>query len=133
MRTLARLTFAFVVTALLLSIHSTAQSIAEQKKTVVFLFGTVHPLNPDKTPMKDAQGHPISVEVVLGTGFFVGYPDPRGGPTFVFNYLVTAKHVLLDADGTLLPTVKVRLNLKSPTADPGFGFVNLPVKNSQKQ
>jgi hypothetical protein len=120
-----------VVVVLFVSTYSPSQSIADQKQTVAFIFGTVHPLNADKTPIKDALGKPLAVDIVLGTGFFVYYPDPRGGPTYGFVYLVTAKHVLRDTDGTFLPAIKVRLNLQSPTADPGFGFATLPVTDNR--
>src|SRR5579872_980551 len=98
---------------------SMAQSIVEQKETVAFVFGTVH--------LKDPQGHPAAIEMALGTGFFVSYPDTRGGPDFGFFYFVTAKHVLRDIDGSFLSSVRLRLNLKSSAADPGFDFINVPV------
>ena len=107
-----------------------AQSLAEQKAAVTFIFGTVHPLNADKTPVKDAKGNPIELEMPLGTGFFVSYPDPRGGPDYSFVYLVTAKHVLRDFSGTFLPKLKLRLNLKSPSEQTGFDFITeVPVRN----
>jgi hypothetical protein len=98
-----------------------AQSIADQKQTIAFIFGTIH--------LKDAQGHPVAIESPLGTGFLVSYPDLRGVPTYHFVYLVTAKHVSRDADGSFLKNVRVRLNLSSSAADPGFGFAELPVTN----
>ncbi len=70
---------------------SVGQSINEQKKAVVFIFGTIHPLNPDKTAITDTDGNQVGVEIPLGTGFFVDYPDQRPGCEIV--YLVTAKHV----------------------------------------
>jgi hypothetical protein len=113
--------------------HLAAQAITEQKQVVAFLFGTVHPLNPDKTPIKEStNGHPLEVETPLGTGFFVKYPDSRGGPTYGFVYLVTAKHVLRDSDGTFLPKVKARLNLRKPTDDTGVDFINdIPVADAK--
>lgn len=114
-----------------LAAQSTARAITEQKQTVVFLFGTLHPLNSDKTPMNDANGHPLEVESPLGTGFVIKYPDPRGGPDFGFIYLVTAKHVLRDFDGTFLRKLKVRMNLKKPTDDTGVGFItDVPVADA---
>jgi hypothetical protein len=46
---------------------------------------------------------------------------------------VTAKHVLRDYDGTFLPKLKVRLNLKQPaTGDVGYGFIdNVPVADAK--
>ena len=82
------------------------QVINEQKKTVTFMFGKVH--------TKDRAGNPIQVEIPLGTGFFVIYPDPRGGPDFAFVYLVTAKHVLQDTDGTFLRELSLRMSLEQP-------------------
>src|SRR5260370_956270 len=78
------------------------QTISEQKKAVVFIFGTIHPLNPDNSAMRDIQGNRVAVNVPLGTGFFVGYPDRRLWAGHNFSYLVTAKHVLQDVDGTFL-------------------------------
>jgi hypothetical protein len=89
------------------------QSISEQKEAVVFIFGTIHPLNPDKTAMTDRGGSPLAVSVPLGTGFLVSYADHRHGTHHEFSYLVTAKHVLKDANGTFLSRVSIRLNLKS--------------------
>ncbi len=109
----AGLVLLFVLTAMCCQLA--AQAITEQKRVVAFLFGTVHPLNADKQPMKDSKGNVIAVDAPLGTGFFVNYPDPRGGPAYNFTYLVTAKHVLRDYDGTFLPKLKVRLNLKTLT------------------
>lgn len=79
------------------------QSIDEQKKAVVFIFGTIHPLNPDRTPMTDSQGNRVAVSLPLGTGFFVGYADWRRGPNYQFSYLVTARHVLQDVDAPFYP------------------------------
>src|SRR5258708_40047715 len=108
------------------------QSISEQKKAVVFIFGTIHPLNPDNSAMRDIQGNRVAVNVPLGTGFFVGYPDRRLGAGYNFCYLVTAKHVLQDVDGTFLASVTVRLNLKSPTGDSEVGFIrDIPVTDAQ--
>ncbi len=108
------------------------QSIPEQKAAVVFIFGTVHPLNPDKTAMTDAGGNRLAVNVPLGTGFFVSYPDRRGGPNYQFSYVITAKHVLQDVDGSFLPSVSIRLNLKSATGDMEVGFIrDIPVTDAQ--
>ena len=107
---------------------SFGQDVSEQKKAVCFVFGTVHPRNPDGTPVKTSAGKPLAVEQPLGTAFFVMYPDTRGGPDFGFVYLVTAKHVLKDADGTFLKQVKVRVNLKD---EKGVDFIpNIPVADS---
>src|SRR5271155_3219939 len=118
--------------ALTLPSPAVGQSIlSQQKQAVVFLFGTVHPVNPDKTPKKDAKGNPISLEMPLGTGFFVAYPDPRGGPSYFFGYLATAKHVLRDADGSFLHTVNVRINLKTPHGDSLVDFIkDFPVADA---
>ena len=108
------------------------QSITEQKKAVVFIFGNIHPLNPDKTAMTDASGKPLAVNVPLGTGFFVGYADRRGGPEYQFSYLVTAKHVLQDIDGSFLSSVSIRLNSKSAGGDTKVGFMrDIPVTDAQ--
>lgn len=97
-----------------------AQSqIGEQKKAIGFVFGTVH--------LKDQNGQPISMEMPLGTAYFVFYPDSRLGQGG-FCYLVTAKHVLKDTDGHYLSEIKLRLNLKG---DQGTGFIeHIPVSDS---
>ena len=103
-------------------------AVSQQKEAVVFIFGTVHPINPDKTPRLDAAGKPVALNMPLGTGFFVGYPDTRGGPNFTFCYLVTAKHVLRDSDGTFLRTVSLRVNLKPAVGDSNTDFITpIPV------
>jgi hypothetical protein len=108
------------------------QKISEQKKAVVFIFGTIHPLNPDKTAMTDSGGNPLAVGVPLGTGFLVSYADHSHGSRSEFSYLVTAKHVLKDVDGTFLPRVTIRLNLRSPVGDSAVGFIrDIPVTDAQ--
>jgi hypothetical protein len=76
-----------------------AQEIIEQKKSMAFAFGTIHPRNADGTPIKGPSAKPLEVDGALGTVFFVGYPDARGGPDYAFIYVVTAKHVLKDTGG----------------------------------
>jgi hypothetical protein len=111
-----------------------AQDIAEQKKAVAFAFGTVHPRNQDGTPMKNSSGAPLSLESPLGTVFFVWYPDARGGSDYGFGYLVTAKHVLKDNDGTFLKDISVRLNLAQTSGSLAFESVNnIPVADAQGQ
>jgi hypothetical protein len=97
-------------------------AIAEQKKAVVFIFGTIHPLSANKAPMTDRDGGRTSVDVPVGTGFFVNYVDQRW-PGKKFPYLVTAKHVLQDVDGSLLTSVKIRMNLKSAVEGRDYGFI----------
>jgi len=105
------------------------QDIGEQKQCVAFVFGTIHPRNQDGTPMKTAEGKPLAVEMPLGTAFFVFYPDARGGADYGFVYLVTAKHVLKDADGSFLREVKLRVNLKDGR---GSEFIaEIPVSDAQ--
>jgi hypothetical protein len=109
-----------------------AQSINEQKKAVVFIFGTIHPVNPDRTAITDTEGNRVAVEMPLGTGFFVDYPSQSRGSRYNFSYLVTAKHVLQDADGSFLPNVKIRLNLRFPVGDSELGFIgDIPVTDAQ--
>src|SRR5260370_32806428 len=106
--------------------------MSEEKKAVGFIFGTSHPANPDNSAMRDIQGNRVAVNVPLGTGFFVGYPDRRLEAGHSFCYLVTAKHVLQDVDGTFLASITVRLNLKSPTGDSEVGFIrDIPVTDAQ--
>lgn len=67
------------------------------------------------------------LEGPLGTAFFVWYPDARGGSDYGFGYLVTAKHVLKDADGRYLKSVKIRVNLLKANADSDLGLGEVPV------
>jgi hypothetical protein len=108
-----------LVTILALSVGAGAQSVSELKKCVAFVFGQVHTKGPD--------GKPVTLETPLGTAFFVGYPDPRGGPDYSFGYIVTAKHVLRDADGTYLKSVKLRVNLIKAQTDSDLTFGEIRV------
>lgn len=99
-----------------------AQSIGDLKKCVVFLFGQIHTQGPD--------GKRITLEMPLGTGFFVSYPDPRGGREYSFGYLVTAKHVLRDSDGAYLKAVSVRANLLKPTGDSDLATTEIAVTDN---
>lgn len=106
--------------------------ITDQKKTVAFLFGTVHPVNPDKTPKLDANGRPVVLYMALGTGFFVSYDDHRLGPDKAFFYVATAKHVLRDADGSFLRSVDIRVNLRTPADDSLITSIkDFPVSDAQ--
>jgi hypothetical protein len=105
-----------------------SQQIVEQKKAVAFAFGNVHVPNPEATGGVGAQlPKSLLVNQPLGTVFFVGYPDARGGPAFTFGYLVTAKHVLKDSDKTYLKEIRIRLNLKNTSADHSTETITLPV------
>jgi hypothetical protein len=119
-----------IIATVLLALFSSlfGQQIAEEKKSVAFLFGTVHPRKPDGTPVVGPNGKTIAVEQPLGTAFFVLYPDARGGPDFAFLYLVTAKHVLKDGNGTFLKEVKLRLNRKD--GRPAEYLSNIPVSDA---
>jgi hypothetical protein len=91
-----------------------AQQISDQKKAVAFAFGTVRPRNPDGSPMTLPTSKPVEASLPIGTVFFVYYPDARMGADRGFGYLVTAKHVLKDADGRYFKEISVRVNLKEP-------------------
>jgi hypothetical protein len=78
--------------------------------------------------MKTPAGKPLAIEQPLGTAFFVVYPDSRGGPDYGFVYLVTAKHVLKDADGSFLKDIKLRVNLNDGK---GSDFItSIPVSDA---
>lgn len=77
-----RIAITLVTLQLVSFLTAAAQGIDEQKKTIAFLFGTIHPRNQNGTPITDQSGRPLAVDLPLGTGFFVWYPDPRGGPEF---------------------------------------------------
>ncbi|MBZ5645282.1 MAG: serine protease [Acidobacteriia bacterium] len=124
-----RIAITAVVFFLVSALSVAAQGIDQEKKTVGFLFGTIHPRNQNGVPVTDQAGKPLSIELALGTAFFVGYPDPRRGPTNSFIYLVTAKHVLEDADGTFLKEVKVRLNLKDASGGKQWDYLSLQVSD----
>lgn len=48
------------------------------------------------------------------------------------RHLVTAKHVLRDADGKFLPKLKVRLNLQTATDDTEVTFIeDIPVSDAK--
>lgn len=96
---------------------------ADMKKTVGFIFGQAH--------VKDATGTTHTIDAALGTGFFVLYPDTRGGPDWVFVYFVTAKHVLKDTDGTFVKKIRVRLNLLQEQNGVDFDYQDVPVSDEQ--
>jgi hypothetical protein len=91
----------------------------DMKKTVGFIFGKYH--------VKDRTGTEHTLDGPLGTGFFILWPDERGGPDWGYFYFITAKHVLKDSDGKFLSTVRVRLNLKSQNSQQNFDYLDLPV------
>ena len=99
------MTIAFCITSMLYCCSASAQLIAEEKQAVAFVFGTVHLKGPDN--------HTKAIDAALGTAFFVAYPDPRGGPDYSFSYVVTAKHVLKDQDGTYLKKIRLRVNQRN--------------------
>jgi len=104
--------------------------VKQQEQCVAFLFGTVHPLDESGIPMKDSAGKPIALYQPLGTAFIVFYPDSRGGLDYGFVYLVTAKHVLRDANGKFFRKVDLRMNAKSQ----GVEFIkDIPVSNESEQ
>jgi len=126
-----RIPTSLVAFLLISTLSAAAQAINEQKKTVAFLFGTIHPRDQNGTPITDQTGKPLAIEIPLGTAFFVRYPDPRGGPTYGFVYLVTAKHVLQDADGTFLKEAKVRLNLREPSEGKQCDFLRVSASDDR--
>src|SRR4051812_30184043 len=96
--------------ALTLTTQSFCQGVEEEKTSVGFIFGVVHPHNPDGSAVKDlTTGRDLAITVPLGTAFFVFYPDSRSGPDNGFVYLVTNKHVLKDTDGSFLKSVSLRM------------------------
>jgi hypothetical protein len=118
--------------AILLPALLSAQEITPQKKIVAFAFGVTHPRNPDGTAILGPANRPLVLDGPLGTAFFVSYPDSRGGSDFGFAYLVTAKHVLKDADGSFLKEIRLRLNLLSPTGPQACDFITgIPVSDEK--
>lgn len=102
---------------------SNAQSVDDLKKCVAFIFGQIH--------TRGADGRPVTLEAPLGTAFFVAYPDARGGPDYSFGYIVTAKHVLRDADGSYLKSIKLRVNLLKPEPNSDLTFGEIRVTDDQ--
>ena len=100
-----------------------AQVPTNIKSTVGFIFGRIH--------LKDQTGAMHEVETALGTGFFVSWPEPRGGPNWGYLYFVTAKHVLRDTDQKFLKTIRVRLNLSSQEGGRNFDYEEIPVSDDQ--
>lgn len=89
-----------LILILLKSCTLLAQGIPNQvKSTVAFIFikDTTGNLNPN------------------GTGFFVGVENPKIKDNYSI-YLVTAKHVLLDANKKFLKEITVRLNTKDSSS-----------------
>jgi hypothetical protein len=109
-----------------------AQEITPQKKVVVFAFGVTHPRLPNGTPVLGPTNKPLEVDGPLGTVFFVSYPDSRLGSDRAFGYLVTAKHVLKDYDGSFLKEIRIRLNLSAPVGQQLCEFLTgIPVADAQ--
>lgn len=84
-------------------------------KTVVFVF------------LADTEGNPLvqnGAPVANGTGFFV-LVENKAGPGG-WGYVVTAKHVLLDANGHFFKRVFLRVNHKTA----GSGFIALDLETS---
>jgi len=79
------------------------------KKTVTFIFLA----DPQGELARDPQTH---APVANGTGFFVAVKSDKD-PSRNFGYLVTAKHVILNAQGTFYPRIYVRLNKKEGDAE----------------
>jgi hypothetical protein len=101
-----------------------AQILSEElKSTVGFIFGRVH--------AKDQSGTIHEIDAALGTGFFVLWPDVRGGAGWAYCYFVTAKHVLRDTDKTFLRAIKIRLNLLSKDNERNFDHIDVPVSDEQ--
>ncbi len=58
---------------------------------------------------------------VRGTGFFIGYPDPRLGQDGAFSYLVTNRHVALcvNDSGHAMRVDRISIRLNRPQANGG--------------
>jgi hypothetical protein len=120
-----------IALAVLLPALLSAQEITPQKKVVAFAFGVTHPRTPDGNPVLGPDNKPLVLDGPLGTAFFVSYPDSRGGPDYGFIYIVTAKHVLKDGDGSFLKEIRLRLNLLSPNGQQACDFINgIPVSDA---
>jgi hypothetical protein len=106
---------ALLVFSILATSAGHAQVFDSLKRTVAFVFGRVHVKGPDGHFVNGPNGTPLLIEMPLGTVFFVQYPDDRLGKDISFGYVVTARHVLTDADGSYLKTVRIRMNLIAPS------------------
>jgi hypothetical protein len=119
----------FILVISLLSLVAAAQEVDQLKKCVAFVFGRVHVKAPDGSLAKGPDGQLVTLEMPLGTAFFVSYPDKRGGDEYSFGYIVTAKHVLKDVDGSYLKSVKLRVNLVKPQTDSDLTFGDIAVSD----
>jgi hypothetical protein len=115
------------LTVIVLGSFTYCQTVEEMKKCVAFLFGQVHAPAPVGSILRDQTGRPVLLEMPLGTAFFVSYPDKRGGEDYSFFYLVTAKHVLKDADGGFLKSITIRLNMVKSENGSSVGSAEVPV------
>jgi hypothetical protein len=79
---------------------------AEVKNLVTFIFQA----DAAGDVVKDSSGKPVA----MGTGFFVAVPGPAGS---AFGYLVTAKHVLNESDGSYRKKIDIRLNTRGGDAE----------------
>jgi Trypsin-like peptidase domain len=95
-------------------------AMTQLKKTVVFVYG--------EEEVKDDKGKSLKLNGAIGTAFIVNYPDPRGGPTYGFDYMVTAKHVLKTEAGGYLDKIRVRANKADGS---GVAFGEVPVTDGK--
>jgi hypothetical protein len=116
-------THGIMLLAFVLPPFAVSQDITPQKKAVAFAFGVTHPQKPDGKPVLGPDNRPLALDGPIGTAFFVSYPDDRGGPNYGFVYVVTAKHVLKDADGRFLKEIRLRVNLLSPSGEKAYDFI----------
>ncbi len=121
------------ISLLLVLMHGAAQAqvFDSLKRTVAFVFGQVHVKSANGQFQLDSTGKPLLLDMPLGTAFFVFYPDERLGKDRGFIYVVTARHVLQDVDGSYLKTVRIRMNLKNADGGSQFDFVELPVADGE--
>lgn len=89
----------------------------EVKDVVTFIFQS----DKDGNVVKDAANKPVA----MGTGFFVAVPGAAGSQ---YGYLVTAKHVLKEPDGSFRQKINIRLNKK----DGEIEFIPLDITKDGK-
>jgi hypothetical protein len=106
-------------------------ALEQIKKCVVFLIG-----NYELTRIEVQNGVPTQREIQMqsmGTGFFIGVPEPRLGSDQNFVFVVTNKHVIREPDaagkpglGPYFKALSARINTREAKPD-GTQYITIPL------
>ncbi|MGA2723182.1 MAG: hypothetical protein ABSG79_12315 [Bryobacteraceae bacterium] len=103
-------------------------ALEQIKKCVVFLIGDY-----ELTRTEAQNGAPTQRGIQMGTGFFVGVPEPRLGSDLSLTYLVTNRHVIREPDaagkpglGPYFKALSARVNTREVKPD-GTQYTTVPV------